>query len=250
MDKQTAMWHIRKGKIELVDKKFLTPRILLERETPEGYYIDTKAQPLIIEVISLGHLPKLPKKLLSRNLLAQEVGYTQGTILQEVASHGYLYCIPKGLLTAKTLLVLDNIGNNCLYYACESGEITIMPKSILNTSNLTRKNKRGRNCMHQLSKSGNLNCIAGELVNEKTMLGDDPKGQDPIDEFYTYCIGMFKTHLTVTTMMKGFSDASLIYLTKKDYIISHLATKILKKRRADNLSTLINQRAKEWQIPD
>lgn len=250
MDKQTAIKHIINGNLEVVDKKFLTTHILLEKEAPEGYYINAQSQPLIFEIIRRGQIPNLPKKLLNKSLLTHEVGYAQKTVLHEIASHGYLYCLPKGRLTKEALLAPDSIGNTCLYYGCETGEVSIMPKSIINASNLEKKNQRERNCMHQLSKSGNLGRIPQTLINEQSMLGQNPKKTDPIDEFYTYCTGVVKSHEPVIRMMEGFSNNGLIYLTKKEYILSHMATQLLKKRKAEAISKLINRNSKEWTIPN
>lgn len=250
-DKDQAINCLEHGNFDLVSNKFLSTNFLLqiEESTQEQYYMEVNKKPLIFRIIQEGNLTYLPKTILKRKVLTAETGYYKKTILLELASQGCLHLVAKNLLTKKALLKRDSMGNNCIFYSCQTGEIANLPLSLIKIENLISKNQRGRTSMHQLCQYGHLNKIPIGLVNEHTLLGDDPKKLDPIDELYSYIIAKEKSHNKIQDILNEFSKIGLSYLEKKDYIISHLSTQILRKRNSAYLTQQISKKSKDWELP-
>jgi hypothetical protein len=241
---------VRRRKPNLFPKSILTQKILLSNNPQDlgAYFINANLNTLIVEIIKNDLISLLPKRLLTKGLMLKEIDQNNRTVLMEFAKHGLLYLAPKEAITAKTITKKDSFGESVIYHACTTGEVALIPTELITKGAVTDKNRRGRNCLHQASRHGNLHLLPPKTITPATMLGKDPQRLDPIEEYYTYCIGKDKNPDNILKMLNQYKDKELHYIEKKDLAINCLATKILRQRRAKEFAKCLNKKSKTLKL--
>ncbi len=241
---------IRTGDLQGIPKRSLTQENLLKCNPKDfgQYYIHIPNTPLINEIIKQGLISCIPKKTLNNRFLNKETGPHNRTIFIEIADNGYLHMLPQENITKRNCTKEDAIGNNALYHSCRTGEISLIPQKFYNEAILTKRNLRGRSCLHEAAKFGHLNKIPQDYITEETMIGSNPEKVDPIDDYYIYVIGHYKSSTNIENLLNSYGDKTLQYLKHKCLPLNCIATKILRNRRSERFSRALNSKSKDLVI--
>jgi ankyrin repeat protein len=183
-----------------------------------------------------GNLEQVPASRLREEILAQHYG-KEGTLLEIIIKHGYLYQLKRDLfkesmllwatsdgkkivhhiadyggmdylcpeyLTRKLIMTKDDIGNTVAFFMARSGQLDLLNDKILSKEDSLYQNNWGETLLHWAMSCGKLSHLPKDLLTRKAISIENKRGENLI-HLGIMC-GLIdeipKKYLTQATMLK------------------------------------------------